>query len=198
MGVHLNLPESQGIDAVAREHLIRVWWTSYIFDQTCAIANGNVVSVSDDEILTDLPSNKMIGEADQEDFKGTESMVSRIHLAKLTSSIMKSLYGRTKQTEPFLQRVQLALKNLKGWVTAFSESLSMGNHTPASLPQGASLHLVVNQVRALPIHLFPNTAHLHICTVYDTGDASCPPSRAKHPQRVDIERQQQRESPHLR
>src|SRR4051794_10275278 len=58
MGLHLNISESQLKDRAIREHGKRVWWTLYLFERMWSSKLGHPVSISDDDIEVEPPSNE--------------------------------------------------------------------------------------------------------------------------------------------
>jgi hypothetical protein len=143
MGLHFNLPDSQLSDPETKEHLVRTWWTAYIMDHTSASISSQIVSISDDEIFVDLPSSTM----QKADFQHTELLIARIQLAKVTRSMIKFVYGKTKEAKPFLQRVQHALQNLKQWLQRLPTDIRLDSESSHSKPTVVqSLHLAFNQV----------------------------------------------------
>lgn len=148
MGLHFNLPDSQLDDPEAKEHLNRIWWTAYIMDHTSASISSQIVSIPDDEIFVDLPSSTRVAGTRQTDFQHTELLIAKIQLTRVTRCMIKSVYGRAQEAEPFLQRVQHALRNLKQWLQRLPSDIQMDSGS--SQPKQAavqSLHLAFNQVR---------------------------------------------------
>ncbi|PYI08351.1 hypothetical protein BO78DRAFT_364957 [Aspergillus sclerotiicarbonarius CBS 121057] len=175
MGLHLNIPDFQIQDVEIREHLSRLWWTSYLLDHQCATVSSQIVSVSDDDIFVDYPNTTRILESNREDFPGTDALVSRITLAKLTNRIVKTIYGRRTYTDPFLHRVQSALKDLQQWYKVLPEPLKATTDGSSHGPGILNLTLSFNQCLILatrPVLLYvartqrtpggsPGTDHLH-------------------------------------
>lgn len=146
MGLHRNIPESQLPDRAAREHRIRIWWTAYSLDRLWASKMGHPVSVQDDDVGVDLPSNAGLSDADLPDFLDDEYTNAFIRLARLSKQIISSIYSRKATNVAFSQRVQTTLKDLRGWVENLPKHLQ--------IPPGAQLlqrptkwiHLSFNQV----------------------------------------------------
>ena len=148
MGLHFNIPESHVKDVAAREHLRRLWWTSYIIEHTCAVNSGQMVWIQDDEILVDFPSDVGLTDAQKSDFLKASCMRATIQLARISRRIMSSLYGRGRHGEPFLKRVQSGLRDLKQWFETLPEDLTPDSQEGNSqLEHIKSLHLLFNQVR---------------------------------------------------
>lgn len=148
MGLNFDIPETHLNDGAAREHLKRVWWTSYLLDHTCAAINGQMVSIQDDDISVSFPSSNGLNPNKMSEFANPHYMSARVALAKILSKIIKSLYGRANQSEPFLQRVQNALKGLKNWLQRLPEPLRMNQAMTGDSGAIRSLHLSFNQVCA--------------------------------------------------
>lgn len=147
MGLHQNVPESQVTDRATREHRVRIWWTSYTLERLWASKMGHPVSVQDGDIGVDLPSSNGLSEADASDFLDTEYNNASIRLARLSQSIISSIYNRKTSQVAFSHRVQAALKDLRNWVEALPKHLqitSMGGLQPLQRPQ-KWLHLSFNQ-----------------------------------------------------
>ncbi|EXL98001.1 hypothetical protein FOIG_09559 [Fusarium odoratissimum NRRL 54006] len=146
MGLHFNLPDSQLEDLETKEHLNRLWWSAYIMDHITASISSQIASVSDDDIFVNLPSSTRVIGPRQDDFQHTELLVARIQLARVTRSIIKSVYGRAQETKPFLQRVQHALQDLKQWLQGLPPDIQMDSESLQSKPIAVqSLHLPFNQ-----------------------------------------------------
>lgn len=148
MGLQYNLPPAQVGDSLVREHLCRIWWTSYILDLNCAAISSQTASMpADDEIAVDLPSEICVQGPENLDFGNTECLVAHVQLSRLARSSISSLYGRKRRKEPFLQRVQHSLRELKGWLDTLPTHLNFGSRTSAQSPEPAkALHLFFNQV----------------------------------------------------
>ncbi|KAH7232370.1 uncharacterized protein BKA55DRAFT_598329 [Fusarium redolens] len=127
-------------------HLNRIWWSAYMLDHTTASISSQIASVSDDEIFVDLPSCTGVTGTQQADFQHTELFIARIQLARVTGSIIKSVYGRAQETKPFLQRVQQALQDLKQWLQRLPPDIQMDSGSSHSKPIAVqSLHLAFSQ-----------------------------------------------------
>lgn len=148
MGLHLNVPESQLSDAGAREHRNRVWWTAYIFDRMWASKLGHPISVRDDVIEVDLPSNPNVKNS-VDDFRDCAYFVASIRLARLSGGILHSIYSRKAEQKSLSQRVQEALKDLRQFVQDLPSHLhieSSDSTEPSPRPISLSLNLSFNQV----------------------------------------------------
>lgn len=150
MGLHFDLPNTQMNDPELKEHLKRVWWTSYVLDHLCASISSQLVSISDKDIFVDLSLGLNVTGARQSDFEHSDWIIARVQLAKLTRRTIETVYGRRQQNESFLQRVQYSLRDLKQWLNGLPKDMKMdtqSSHLKSSPIQ--SLHLTFNQVNQL-------------------------------------------------
>lgn len=146
IGLHLDLPEAHLSDLENREHLRRLWWTSYVLDHTCAMISSHQVSISDDDIFVHLPSNTVVVGPNLDDFQDARILNARISLVKLTRKIVKSVYSRSTYTQPFLHRVQHALRDLQQWLNSLPRILQIQPQNPLPTVNAISLSLFFNQV----------------------------------------------------
>jgi hypothetical protein len=56
IGLNHNIPESQLIDPVERQHRIEIWWTIYIFDRMWGSKMGLPMQILDEDIHVDMPT----------------------------------------------------------------------------------------------------------------------------------------------
>lgn len=148
MGLHMNVPEHQYRDRLAREHRLRLWWAAYTLDRTCASKLGLLITVSDDDIMVDLPSSEGLDSAEEGDFEDHEYMLNSIKLSALAARLTRAIYSRRNHHEPFLKRVQNMLKDLTKWMDALPEKFQMKDNDASMPTQIVYLHLRFNQVRA--------------------------------------------------
>lgn len=145
VGLHQNIPEAQLPDRAAREHRVRLFWTAYALERLWASKMGHPVSIQDDDIGVDLPSNEGLSESELPDFLDAEYMNAFVRLSRLSKHIISSIYSRKATNVAFSQRVQTALKDLRAWVEGLPKHLQ--------IPPGAQLlkrptkwlHLSFNQ-----------------------------------------------------
>lgn len=143
MGLNLNVPNSLYSNCLAREHRKRLWWTAYVLDRTCCSKLGHPASISDEDIIVDLPSSDGLEEAP--DFEDVDYILKSIELAGLSQQTRQQLYSRRKHHVPFSQRVQTTLKKITKWMETLPPQLQLENGTPNST---VYLHLRFNQVRS--------------------------------------------------
>lgn len=148
MGLHQNVPETLLPDRALREHRVRIWWTAYTLDRLLASKMGHPVSVQDDDIGVDMPSDDGLADQHQQDFSDATNLRARIRLAQLSRDIITSIYGRKTVHVAFSKRVQKALKDMRSWVEELPKHLQIGiEDTSRPLARSVKwLHLSFNQV----------------------------------------------------
>lgn len=154
MGLHLNLPESELVDPVMREHRNGVWWTCYGFERMWGICLGNPVGVYDNVINVNLPASDP--GLDPNDFADPAYYVARARLAQVAGQIFKAIYLRRNKPAARetlqAQRVQDSLKNLLDWRKNLPPHLCIDlNGPPTSLTNAVSLYLSFNQVSPMSL-----------------------------------------------
>lgn len=161
IGLNHNIPESQVIDPVERQHRVRIWWTIYIFDRMWGSKMGLPSQILDDDIHLDMPSNIEPRQLHEEQFSDTDYLTANVKLAKIVGETISKLYSRRKYTETFLQRVQKLLKALKNWVETLPDHIRLNQEDPeANKKPITSLHLAFNQCVILTTR--PTLLHLLI------------------------------------
>ncbi|KAB8076408.1 fungal-specific transcription factor [Aspergillus leporis] len=161
IGLNHNIPESQLIDPVERQHRIRIWWTIYIFDRMWGSKMGHPSQILDDDIHLDMPSNVSPAQLHEEQFSDTDYLTANIRLARIVGETIAKLYSRRKYNETFLQRVQKLLKALKNWVETLPGHLRLNeDDQETSKKHISSLHLAFNQCVILTTR--PTLLHLLI------------------------------------
>lgn len=138
-------------DRAAREHCVRLWWTTYCMDRLWASKMGHPASIQDDDIFVDLPSDTDLPESDASDFFDVGYAIASIQLAKLSAEVITSTYSRKTKQISFSQRVQRSLKELRTWVADLPKHLQIDSKDTAR-PLARSvkwLHLSFNQVSSL-------------------------------------------------
>jgi hypothetical protein len=159
IGLNHNIPESQLIDPVERQHRIQIWWTIYIFDRMWGSKMGLPMQILDEDIHVDMPSTISPRWRHEEELSDTEYMTANIKLARIVGETITKLYSRRKYQETFLQRVQKLLKALKNWVETLPESLRLNmEDLESSKKPVVSLHMAFNQCIILSTR--PTLLHL--------------------------------------
>ncbi|OQE01181.1 hypothetical protein PENVUL_c044G05399 [Penicillium vulpinum] len=159
IGLNHNIPESQLIDPVERQHRIQIWWTIYIFDRMWGSKMGLPMQILDEDIHVDMPSTISPRWRHEEELSDSEYMTANIKLARIVGEAITRLYSRRKYQETFLQRVQKLLKALKHWVETLPESLRLNmEDLESSKKPIVSLHMAFNQCVILTTR--PTLLHL--------------------------------------
>ncbi|PLB50374.1 fungal-specific transcription factor [Aspergillus steynii IBT 23096] len=161
IGMNHNIPETQLIDPVERQHRLRIWWTIYVFDRTWGSKMGQPSQILDDDIHLDMPSSISPVQLHNEQFSDTDHLTANIELARIVGDTIAKLYSRRKYSETFLQRVQKLLKALKHWVETLPEHLRLNeDDLEVNRKSISSLHLSFNQCVILTTR--PTLLHLLI------------------------------------
>lgn len=161
IGLNHNIPESQLIDPVERQHRTEIWWTIYIFDRTWGSKMGLPMQILDEDIHVDMPATISPRWRHEEELSDTEYMTANIKLARIVGETITKLYSRRKYQETFLQRVQKLLKALKNWVETLPERLRLNmEDLESSKKPVVSLHMAFNQCVILTTR--PTLLHLLI------------------------------------
>ncbi|KAF7155096.1 hypothetical protein CNMCM5623_005304 [Aspergillus felis] len=161
IGLNHNIPESQLIDPVERQHRVRIWWTIYIFDRMWGSKMGMPSQILDDDIHVDMPSRISPAQLHDEQFSDPDYQTANIELARIVGETIAKLYSRRKYSETFLQRVQKLLKALKNWVDTLPDHLRLNENDPEmNTKHISSLHLAFNQCVILTTR--PTLLHLLI------------------------------------
>ncbi|CAG8383697.1 unnamed protein product [Penicillium salamii] len=170
IGLNHNIPESQLIDPVERQHRIQIWWTIYIFDRMWGSKMGLPMQILDEDIHVDMPSTISPRWRHEEELSDSEYMTANIKLARIVGETITKLYSRRKYQETFLQRVQKLLKALKHWVETLPESLRLNmDDLESSKKPIVSLHMAFNQCVILSTR--PTLLHL-LMTLSQTKPAT--------------------------
>ncbi|KAI5918470.1 fungal-specific transcription factor domain-containing protein [Camillea tinctor] len=161
MGMHQDMPEVNFPDRAAREHRARLWWTAYVLDRMWASKMGHPVSIQDEDIAADLPSCAGLSDVDSSDFLDADYVNASIKLARISRDIIASIYNRRAAHLAFSRRVQKALSDLRGWVSALPKHLQIetGETGRPLLRRVKWLHLSFNQLviiatRPILLHVF--------------------------------------------
>ncbi|KAF7537799.1 hypothetical protein G7054_g3477 [Neopestalotiopsis clavispora] len=124
MGLHLNIDGKHISSPEIREHRNRLWWTTFAFDRMLSSKIGLPVSIADGDILVDLPSDAC--QINRDDFMDHNVLIASIHLARIAGRMVKSVYGRTIQQQPFLERVQGVYDEMQQWSNDLPQNLQFG------------------------------------------------------------------------
>jgi hypothetical protein len=177
IGLNHNIPESQLIDPVERQHRIQIWWTIYIFDRMWGSKMGLPMQILDEDIHVDMPSTISPRWRHEEELSDTEYMTANIKLARIVGETITKLYSRRKYQETFLQRVQKLLKALKTWVESLPESLRLNmEDLESSKKPIVSLHMAFNQCVILSTR--PTLLHLLMTLSQAKAKTAAPNARS--------------------
>ncbi|KAM0127328.1 hypothetical protein ACHAP3_008896 [Botrytis cinerea] len=111
MGLHLNIDRNHISDVEIREHRNRLWWTTFVLDRMISSKTGLPLSISDQDINVDLPSDAC--QENREDFMEHNFLIITVNLAKIAGSITQLVYTRRAPKEPFFERVQTINEELQ-------------------------------------------------------------------------------------
>ncbi|RAK81345.1 Zn(II)2Cys6 transcription factor [Aspergillus fijiensis CBS 313.89] len=163
VGLNHNIPDTQCPGRIAREHRVRLWWTIYVFDRSWSLKLGLPVQINDEAIHVDLPTN-LDSENYHNELVDSSYQAAFVRLARISSTIMRTIYSRSNFTETFLQREQRILLDLQEWTQSLPNHLHL--HTTRHNPKCTILvHLQFNYCVILAIrpilltllnHLSPN------------------------------------------
>ncbi|KAJ5122644.1 fungal-specific transcription factor domain-containing protein [Penicillium atrosanguineum] len=131
LGLNYNVPQTQNLHPVEREHRVRIWWTIYVLDRYWGSKSGFPVQIHDDDVHVDLPSASA-SEAYSEQFSDAAYQTAGIKLAEITGHTTREIYSRKKSAESFLQREQKLLIQLKQWVQSLPEHIKLHPDKPNS------------------------------------------------------------------
>lgn len=174
-GLHLNVPQDQLPSRELQEHRKRVWWTAYILDRNWAFMLGKPVSIQDEDIGVDLPSDFQLSlQSVGEDFADTDYLRANICLARVGANITASTYSRRPQQTTFSDRVQQGLRELDEWLQELPAPLyATISQVPPNPPMPiVTLYLHFNQVSHCSIPSHPAREYL-LCPVLYTSIETC-------------------------
>ncbi|OQE37898.1 hypothetical protein PENCOP_c009G05682 [Penicillium coprophilum] len=129
IGLNYNIPQSQDLHPVAREHRIRIWWTIYVLDRFWGSKSGFPVQIHDEDIHVDLPSISA-SETYHDQFSDGAYQLAAIELARIIGDTTGEIYCRKISAETFLYREQRLLTQLKQWVQSLPEHLKLSAENP--------------------------------------------------------------------
>ncbi|KAK7699629.1 hypothetical protein SLS64_011583 [Diaporthe eres] len=134
-----------------REHRKRLFWTAFVLDRIFASKLNHPPAIQDDDIDLDLPS-EIPTPTPSDSFGDAEYHVANVTLARLLSSIIRSVYSVRKQAEgtcaDVSSRAQACLNDLQSWYEALPrrfqiDDKSLDDHHELQI---VSLHLRFYQV----------------------------------------------------
>ncbi|KGO60811.1 Transcription factor, fungi [Penicillium expansum] len=142
LGLNYNVPQSQNLHPVAREHRIRIWWTIYVLDRFWGSKSGFPVQIHNEDIHVDPPSISA-SETYHDQFSDGAYQVAAIELAKIIGDTTGEIYCRKISAETFLHREQRLLTQLKQWVRSLPEHLRLSTEKSNS-KHTVQMHLQFN------------------------------------------------------
>lgn len=167
IGLHLNVPESQLPDPRIREHRKRLFWTAFVLDRIFASKLNHPPAILDDDIDLDLPS-EVPTSIPNDSFGDAGYQVANITLARLLSSIIRSVYSVRKQAQgtcaDVSSRAKACLNDLQSWYEGLPrrfqiDDKSMEDHHERQI---ISLHLRFYQV----VPFFMSYPLPRLCSAY--------------------------------
>lgn len=147
-GLNYNVPQSQNLGPVEREHRVRIWWTIYTLDRFWGSKSGFPVQIHDDDVHVDLPSSAAPA-PHSEQFGDSAYQIVTIELARITGNTTREIYSRKRSTESFLQREQKLLIQMQKWVQTLPEQIRLNPDKPNSR-HAVHLHLQFSYVSLRP------------------------------------------------
>ncbi|KXJ90253.1 fungal-specific transcription factor domain-domain-containing protein [Microdochium bolleyi] len=166
IGLNHNIAPDLLPGRATQEHRTRVWWTAYLLERLFASKMGHSISVHENDITVSMPSQEGLPEASLGDFIDVDHVQASIRLAKLSREIITSIYNRNA-TQPFSQRVQKTLAELRAWVKELPSHLQIESREPGRplMRHVKWLHLTFNQLvivatRPVLLHVFRSHKHL--------------------------------------
>lgn len=147
IGLNYNVPPSQDLHPIAREHRIRIWWTIYTLERFWGSKSGFPVQIHDEDIHVDHPSNSA-SETYNDQFTDGAYQIAAIELARITGDTTGEIYCRKISTESFLLREQRLLTQLKQWIQSLPKHLRL-NSEGAISKHTVHMHLQFNFVRII-------------------------------------------------
>ncbi|CAG8362307.1 unnamed protein product [Penicillium salamii] len=142
IGLNYNVPETQDLHPIAREHRIRIWWTIYTFERFWGAKSGFPMQIHDEDVHVDQPSISA-SKAYPDQFADGAYQVAGIELSRITGDTSAEIYCRKISTEKFLSREQRLLTQLKQWLQSLPPHLRL-NPDGTSPKHTIHMHLQFN------------------------------------------------------
>lgn len=146
---------------------------------------GHAVSIQDSDITVSMPSSEGLPESAAADFIDVEHVKASIRLARLSRDMITSIYDRLA-TQPFSQRVQKTLGELRAWVKELPSHLQIESREPGRplMKHVKWLHMTFNQlviVATRPVLLHVFRTHKHLWSSHKPSTSSSSTSAAPAP-----------------
>lgn len=176
LGMHRSASRHTTLTPVERESRRRTWWVLYFFDRFSASKLGQPITVRDEDIDVEMPSQEGLTKEEMAEFLDPQNLITNIKLARIIGNICESIrswtrrnmllisvkvthiYGIPKATNGlYIHQVHGILKQLREWHDELRPDMRIKERgTPRPV---ASLHLAYNQciiqtTRPVLLHLF--------------------------------------------
>jgi proline utilization trans-activator len=174
LGMHRSASRHTTLTPVERESRTRTWWVLYFFDRFSASKLGQPITVRDEDIDVEMPSQEGLTREEMAEFLDPQNLITNIKLARIIGNICESsrfktvckanglsvthIYGIPKATNGlYIHQVHGILKQLREWHDELRPDMRVKERgTPRPV---ASLHLAYNQciiqtTRPVLLHLF--------------------------------------------
>ncbi|KAH8599112.1 fungal-specific transcription factor domain-containing protein [Bisporella sp. PMI_857] len=144
VGLHHNLPSTVQISPFARQHRICLWWTIYTCDKMWGSKLSHPLEIQEMDMSVDQPYISALDENERAQLPEPAYMIASIQLAKITGSIISTIYRRNNPP-PFILSVQKILRDLKSWIANLPETVKLVSGDKPRARHIVSLHLSFNQ-----------------------------------------------------
>ncbi|RBR24749.1 uncharacterized protein FIESC28_02522 [Fusarium coffeatum] len=158
LGMHRSASRHTTLTPVERESRRRTWWVLYFFDRFSASKLGQPITVRDEDIDVEMPSQEGLTKEEMAEFLDPQNLITNIKLARIIGNILTHIYGIPKATNGlYIHQVHGILKQLRAWHDDLRPDMRVKERgTPRPV---ASLHLAYNQciiqtTRPVLLHLF--------------------------------------------
>lgn len=144
LGLHRRSKRNDSsLSAIEQEqHLIRLFWTCYIFDRSTSSRLGVPMGIQDADIDVQMPSVVR-----SEKLANPDHLVANIELSHITGCIMRDIYGPSNKGNlgrSLFQNIRTNLQRLRKWDANLPPGLRLNQAASLQRP-AASLHLHFNQ-----------------------------------------------------
>ncbi|KAK3320463.1 fungal-specific transcription factor [Cercophora scortea] len=125
LGLHQEVTSTSPLDASAREHRRRVWWSIYSLDRILTVKSGNPITIHDEDIGVHSPS------ALPHDPPYCPALVLRHYteLSRILGTITQAIYRRSSTPQSgrrLMAAVQAIVLALSRWRTNLPDELRFG------------------------------------------------------------------------
>ncbi|KAM0297287.1 hypothetical protein ACHAPM_009820 [Fusarium culmorum] len=158
LGMHRSASRHTTLTPVERESRTRTWWVLYFFDRFSASKLGQPITVRDEDIDVEMPSQEGLTKDEMAEFLDPQNLITNIKLARIIGNILTHIYGIPKATNGlYIHQVHGILKQLREWHDELRTDMRVKERgTPRPV---ASLHLayyqcIIQTTRPVLLHLF--------------------------------------------